>query len=158
MKAMIRPYRQTPSARPTKIRDLPRIEESSLIAPSAAPQPQPSQRSPQRMRFRRTSSRPLPASGRRTSRRLRQAFSYICSLSALPYRIRGREPRYMRSVLRIIILSFFSSCSGRLRRHFIHERTASAVLWREPCGSCRTPVLPLSGRLSFFPLFVTCRA
>ena len=36
MKAMIRPYRQTPSARPTKIRDLPRIEESSLIAPSAA--------------------------------------------------------------------------------------------------------------------------
>ena len=33
---MIRPYRHTPSARPTKIRDLPRIELSSLIAPSAA--------------------------------------------------------------------------------------------------------------------------
>ena len=33
---MIKPYRQTPSARPTKIRDLPRIEESSLIAPNAA--------------------------------------------------------------------------------------------------------------------------
>ena len=36
MKEMIKPYRQTPSARPTKIRDLPRIEESSLIAPRAA--------------------------------------------------------------------------------------------------------------------------
>ena len=36
MKEMISPYRQTPSARPTKIRDLPRMEESSLIAPSAA--------------------------------------------------------------------------------------------------------------------------
>ena len=33
---MIKPYKQTPSARPTKIRDLPRIEESSLIAPNAA--------------------------------------------------------------------------------------------------------------------------
>ena len=36
MKEMIRPYRQTPSASPTKINDLPRIEPSSLIAPNAA--------------------------------------------------------------------------------------------------------------------------
>ena len=36
MKEMISPYRQTPSARPTKMRDLPRIELSSLIAPRAA--------------------------------------------------------------------------------------------------------------------------
>ena len=36
MKEMIRPYRHTPSARPTKIRDLPRTLESSLIAPRAA--------------------------------------------------------------------------------------------------------------------------
>ena len=33
---MISPYRHTPSARPIKISDLPRIEESSLIAPRAA--------------------------------------------------------------------------------------------------------------------------
>ncbi len=33
---MISPYRQTPSARPTKIRDLPSTLESSLIAPKAA--------------------------------------------------------------------------------------------------------------------------
>ena len=33
---MISPYRHTPSARPTKIRDLPSALESSLIAPSAA--------------------------------------------------------------------------------------------------------------------------
>ena len=33
---MIRPYRHTPSARPTKINDLPRMELSSLIAPRAA--------------------------------------------------------------------------------------------------------------------------
>ena len=36
MKEMISPYRQTPSARPTKISDLPSTLESSLIAPSAA--------------------------------------------------------------------------------------------------------------------------
>ena len=36
MKEMISPYRQTPSASPTKIKDLPRTLESSLIAPSAA--------------------------------------------------------------------------------------------------------------------------
>ena len=36
MKEMISPYRHTPSARPTKIRDLPSALESSLIAPSAA--------------------------------------------------------------------------------------------------------------------------
>ena len=36
MKEMIRPYRQTHSARPTKISDLPRMEPSSLMAPRAA--------------------------------------------------------------------------------------------------------------------------
>ena len=36
MKEMITPYRHTPSARPTKIRDLPRTLESSLIATRAA--------------------------------------------------------------------------------------------------------------------------
>ena len=36
MKEMISPYRQTPSARPTKISDLPSIVGSSLIAPRAA--------------------------------------------------------------------------------------------------------------------------
>ena len=33
---MISPYRHTPSARPTKMRDLPRMEPSSLMAPKAA--------------------------------------------------------------------------------------------------------------------------
>ena len=37
MKEMIRPYNAIPSAMATKIRDLPKIEPSSLIAPSAAP-------------------------------------------------------------------------------------------------------------------------
>ena len=36
MKEMISPYRHTPSARPTKISDLPSALESSLIAPRAA--------------------------------------------------------------------------------------------------------------------------
>ena len=36
MKEMISPYKHTPSARPTKISDLPRMELSSLIAPKAA--------------------------------------------------------------------------------------------------------------------------
>ena len=36
MKEMISPYRHTPSARPTNIKDLPSALGSSLIAPSAA--------------------------------------------------------------------------------------------------------------------------
>ena len=36
MKEIINPYKATPSARPTKIKDLPRMEESSLMAPRAA--------------------------------------------------------------------------------------------------------------------------
>ena len=35
MKEIINPYKATPSARPTKIKDLPRMEEFSLMAPSA---------------------------------------------------------------------------------------------------------------------------